>query len=143
MKTATVSPLPRRTLLGTVAAALTVAAAPASAKATAPGTDAEWISLCNRLVAIAAEQMVIFDTIEDEDQQQTALAPLTEEHFKIEARLWELDNPTTPAAFLASARAAVAHAPKDAAGNITLYTQGVAELLAFAVMESMVDGGAA
>lgn len=109
-----------------------IAAAPAS---TMPaGADAELIRLYNRLVEIVAAEAVIFETVDEADQEK-ALQPFTQEYRLIEDRVYDLGNPTTPEGVLACARAAVATAPKDADGTIYCGNHGLAEALAFTVAE--------
>jgi zona occludens toxin (predicted ATPase) len=93
----------RRGLLAAATSALVAGAAIATAAHGAPlaspadaGGDAELIRLCDRLVAIQAEEARIFATIEDEDAQDKALEPTTQEYRAIQARLYDLGNPTTP-----------------------------------------------
>jgi hypothetical protein len=124
------------TLLAGAAIATAAHGATADAAMAAGGGDAEWISLCDRLVVIAAEEATIYATM-TEEEQEVALEPFTQEYRQIGNRIWDLDNPTTPAGFLASARAAVARAPKDWDGNIALMSHGLSELLAFAAMEGI------
>jgi hypothetical protein len=109
----------------------------------AAGPDAELITLCNRLVAIAAEEAVIFKTVAEEDDQDRALEPTIQEYRQIEDKLTELGNPTTHAGTRAMARASVAWAPRDPDGEITAGVAGLAEWLAFGVVESLAGRTAA
>jgi hypothetical protein len=109
----------------------------------AAGPDAELITLCNRLVAIEAEEAIIFKTVVEEDDQDRALEPTTQEYRQIENKLTELGNPTTHAGMRAMARASVAWAPRDPDGEITAGVAGLAEWLAFGVVESLAGRAAA
>jgi hypothetical protein len=143
-------PPSRRGLLAAAASALVAGAAIATAAHGAPvaspglaGDDAELISLCDRLVAIMAEEARIFATIEDEGEQERALEPTSHEYRAIEARLYDLGNPTTPAGLRAAAAAAVATAPKNLEGEIECWSFGLAEWLAFSVVEMLAGRTAA
>jgi len=109
---------------------------PGTAPAATSNDDAELIRLCDRLVAIEAERAAIFETVA-EDEQDRALDAATGEYDQIEARLAELGNPTTLAGMRAMARAAVATAPKNTAGEVTAGVAGLSEWLAFGVVEAM------
>jgi hypothetical protein len=128
------------------AALLEIAGEPDAANSAAHGAagpDAELITLCNRLVAIEAEEAVIFKTVAEEDDQDRALEPTTQEYRQIEDKLTELGNPTTHAGMRAMARASVAWAPRDLDGEITAGVAGLAEWLAFGIVESLAGRTAA
>ncbi|HET6236884.1 MAG TPA: hypothetical protein VFE41_18265 [Acetobacteraceae bacterium] len=124
------------------AAAATPAAAMPIAP-TAPGSDAELIRLCDRLVAIQAEETAMFEvdlyTDDDGSRFKPVMDALTEERRTVETRLYDVGGPTTKAGLLAAARAAASEAPKDADGAISCVA--LAEWLAFGVVERMAGEG--
>jgi hypothetical protein len=142
------TPSRRAVLAGSTAALLAGAAAVTAARGApvaAPGgagDDAEMVRLCDRLVAIEAEEAAIFATV-PEDEQDTVLLPFTEEFRQIENRLYDLGDPTTPEGLRAAARAALAHAPRDMGGNIDTTHGGIAEWLAFGIAETLAAGSVA
>lgn len=139
----------RRALLAgstaSLVAGVVVATGAAQAAVASPqgaDDDAELIQLCDRLVAIYAEEAVIFATM-PEMEQDAALEATTRESEAIENRLYELGNPNTPAGMQSMARASVACAPKNLDGEITCGASGLAEWLAFGVVEALAGRTAA
>jgi hypothetical protein len=123
-------------------ALLGAAATPTSAMPiaqTAHGPDAELIRLCDRVVAIQAEETAMFEADPAADDDGSRFKPvmdaLTEERRAIETRLYDVGAPTTKAGLLAAARAAVSEAPKDADGAISCVA--LAEWLAVGAVERM------
>ena len=104
------------------------------------GPYAEVTITVQPLVAISSEEAVIHETVAEEDDQDRALEPTIQEYRQIEDKLTELGNPTTHAGMRAMARASVAWAPKDPDGEVTAGIAGLAERLAFAVVESLAGG---
>lgn len=94
-------------------------AALAAGTGTDASPDAELIRLCDRLVAIRAEERAITDAdawVPDRGPYKARFDALLAEWFAIDARLYDVDEPVTRARVLAVARAAVAQAPKQADG---------------------------
>jgi hypothetical protein len=100
-----------------------------------PNPDADLIALCDRLVVIEAQRCQVLHTIKEDDAQDVALAPIDEESRQIEARVYELGDPVTPAGVAAVARAAVAEAVKNLDG--TLQIRDLSDWLALTVVEHM------
>lgn len=117
----------RRALLGATAAAMVAGAAaalPAAAEAAPDANEAELIRLCNRLVAIKAEELKLYTemppvTPEAEKRLKEHLKPGSDAWWNIEARIYELDvTPKTPAGISAVARAALVEAPRHSDGSV-------------------------
>ncbi len=134
----------RRALLSTAAAAMAAGLGtvlPATAEAAPSAEEAELIRLCNRLVAIGANEQKLYRTVphatlEGEAQLQERLKPGDEEWRRIEERLYELDiTPKTPAGISAMARAALAEAERTWDGEIV--TLDLCGYLAWGVVESI------
>jgi hypothetical protein len=100
------------------------------------GDDAELILLCDRLVAISAEEAAILDAdpeVDDGGPLLPRMDALTEEWRIIETRLYAVGAASTRASMLAAARAAIAEAPRDNVGEISCVA--LAEWLAFTVAD--------
>jgi hypothetical protein len=133
----------RRTLLGVALALPAVAAVPAVAHAAARSPDAEFIRLCDRLVALAVEQRALclaHPFAPDHGPHHARHEALCAEHDAIEGRLYDIGGPTTHQGVRAAARAALAEADKDFAGNIE--TRHIGDFLAISVAEALVGGAA-
>jgi len=137
----------RRGLLGGAVALLAGAAAvtlPRAVQAAGAGPDAELIRLCNRLVAIRAEERAITDADEwapDHGPYKPRYDALGEEWDAIDARMYDVAEPVTLAGVRAVARAALSQAPRDADGSIN--APQLAEWLAFTVVEYVAREGVA
>ena len=112
----------------------------ATARATTPaatGNDAELIHLCERLVAMHEEELAIHEAnnrAEDIEPHKTRIGELATEWFRIEARIYELPDPVTPAGIAAVARAAAVEWPRRSNGELDA-GGGLAEWLACILIE--------
>jgi hypothetical protein len=133
----------RRSLCGASAAVMIAALLPAAADAeeVATNDDAELIRVCDRLTAIEAEITRLFDDEEMEEAVRDALLkPWADERDALTKQYWELPAPTSADGVRSIARTAWASAPRNSAGDITV--AGIAEELAFHVIEYLAEGGA-
>jgi hypothetical protein len=110
--------------------------------ATAPA-DAELIALCDRLVAVEGEFSTLMaatgNTIEDEHRTQSQLDAMLADRNRVFDQIYNQPGVTTVAGALAMARAALAVAPRNIAGEI-IWT-GNGEYLAWSVTEFIIGRG--
>ena len=103
--------------------------------------EAELMRLCDRLVAIAAENLKLYATMPaatraEERQLEGCLKPSLAEWDKVTARILDLDTlPKTPEGINAVARAALAEAPRRPNGEII--TRDLCEYLTWSVLEAI------
>ncbi len=108
-----------------------------------PGSDAELIRLCDRLVEIDAEERAILASTDEDDggPLKPRFDALNVEWRAIDERMCDVADPVTRAGALAVARAAVAQAPKQTDGSFS--ATELAEWLAFTAAKWFAQEGVA
>src|SRR5580693_4157072 len=117
----------RRGLIARISATLLAGAAGATAARGAPGAampadgaDAELIRLCDRMVALVAEEKALVDADERahrEGPNKPRYDALWAERGVIRDQIYDMDYPTTAAGAAAMTRAAMTEIDRDFEGN--------------------------